>query len=124
MVSDSFHIFHNPRCSKSREGLALLRQHGIEPHIILYLKNPPSSSQLKKLLVLLEMTPRSLMRKREKLYREMQLDAPSLSDDELIDAMSANPKLIERPIITCGNSAILGRPPDNIALWLKDIKKS
>jgi len=107
-------IYHNPRCSKSRQTLALLNEHGIEPTIIEYLKTPPDYATLDKLLLLLGLEPRQLMRTGEVEYQELKLAADSLSRKELINAMVAHPKLIERPIVVSGKRAALGRPPTKI----------
>lgn len=107
-------IYHNPRCSKSRETLALLREQGVEPESIEYLKTPPSISELKKILSLLGLKPRELMRKKETEYKILKLDDKSLSDDQLIKAMHENPRLIERPIVLANGKAALGRPPENV----------
>tara|TARA_Y100000588_G_scaffold114087_1_gene125217 strand:- start:90 stop:437 length:348 start_codon:yes stop_codon:yes gene_type:complete len=107
-------IFHNPRCSKSRQTLALLENHGIKPTIIEYLKTPIAKDKLLEILSLLRMTPRDLMRKKEAVYAEKGLDNLSLSDAELIDIMVKNPILIERPIVLANRKAALGRPPDQV----------
>ncbi|RME34661.1 MAG: arsenate reductase (glutaredoxin) [Gammaproteobacteria bacterium] len=108
-------IYHNPRCSKSRQTLALLRERGIEPVIIEYLKTPPDAKALKHLLDLLGMKPRELMRKKEAPYRELNLADESLSEDALIEAMVENPILIERPIVVVDDRrAALGRPPEQV----------
>ncbi len=107
-------IYHNPRCSKSRQTLALLRERGIEPRVIEYLKTPPDAGELKRLLGLLELEPRQLMRRKEGVYRELGLDDPTLGEDELIRAMVENPVLIERPIVVADGRAALGRPPENV----------
>lgn len=106
-------IYHNPRCSKSRQTLELLRQQGIEPDIVEYLKAPPDESTLTRLLDMLGLEPRDLMRKKEAAYRELGLDDPDLSRDALIAAMVAHPRLIERPIVVKGKRAALGRPPED-----------
>ena len=107
-------IYHNPRCSKSRQTLALLEERGISPNIVLYLDTPPSSAALKKLLKQLGMSARELLRKGEEAYKTQHLKDPSLSDDALIAAMIECPKLIERPIVIANNKAALGRPPENV----------
>ena len=107
-------IYHNPRCSKSRQTLALLREHVKEPEIIQYLENPPTAKQLTKILRLLNLPPRGLMRQKVPEYKSLGLDDPNLVDSVLIAAMSANPKIIERPIVVNNNKAILGRPPENV----------
>lgn len=107
-------IYHNPRCSKSRETLKLLQDKGIEPEIILYLETPPDAKTLKDLLKKLGLKPRELMRTKEAEYKEQGLNDPELSDDALIEAMIATPKLIERPIVVNGKKAALGRPPEQV----------
>jgi len=104
-------IYHNPYCSKSRETLQLLQEQGIEPEVVEYLKEPPSKSQLKQLLKLLGLQPRELMRQKEPEYEALGLDDPALSREQLVEAMVAYPKLIERPIVVSGSSAVIGRPP-------------
>jgi arsenate reductase len=107
-------IYHNPRCSKSRQTLALLEERGIDPEIILYLETPPSAETLSGILQKLGITPRQLLRKGEGAYKENNLSYTSLSDKQLIDAMVAHPKLIERPIVINGSKAALGRPPEQV----------
>jgi arsenate reductase len=107
-------IFHNPRCSKSRATLALLQEKGHEPEIRLYLENPPSADELKSILDLLGRRPRELMRKGEAEYREQNLANPELAHDQLISAMVASPKLIERPIVLANGKAAIGRPPESV----------
>lgn len=107
-------IYHNPRCSKSRQTLELLRSKGIEPTIVEYLKSPPSAKQLDAILKLLDREPRDLMRKKEAEYREHDLADPKLGRDDLISAMVQYPRLIERPIVVAGDRAAVGRPPENV----------
>lgn len=107
-------LYHNPRCSKSRDALALLREHGQEPEIILYLETPPNAKTLKGLLDKLGISARELLRKSEDAYKELGLADHTLSDAALINAMVENPKLIERPIAINGDKAIIGRPPENV----------
>ena len=108
-------IYHNPRCSKSRETLALIKEQGIEPTIIQYLETPPDAATLKTLLKELGFTSaRQLMRHKEDLYKELNLADESLTEDQLIDAMINNPKLIERPIVVKGKKARIGRPPEQV----------
>lgn len=107
-------IYHNPRCSKSRQTLALLEEKGITPEIKEYLKEVPSAEELKNILKMLNINPRDLMRKSENEYKENNLDNMSLSNDELIKAMVRFPKLIERPIVINGNKASIGRPPESV----------
>ncbi len=107
-------IYHNPRCSKSRQTLALLQQRGIEPEIVEYLKTPPSRARLKALLGMLGLEPRELMRRKEAPYQELGLEDGSLDNEALIAAMVENPILIERPIVVRGERAVIGRPPEAV----------
>ena len=107
-------IYHNPKCSKSRQTLELLKENGITPNIIEYLKTPPTAETLKTILGQLGMAPRDLMRKKEDAYSELKLENPSLSNDDLIDAMAKHPILIERPIVLANGKATLGRPPEQV----------
>ena len=107
-------IYHNPRCSKSRQTLQLLQDHGVEPEVIEYLKTPPDKNTLKKILEHLQLSPRDLMRRKEPEYKENHLDDPSLSDDQLIDAMLKYPKLIERPVVVTDKGVTIGRPPEKV----------
>ncbi|MDY6979740.1 MAG: arsenate reductase (glutaredoxin) [Pseudomonadota bacterium] len=107
-------IYHNPRCSKSRQTLELLKDQGHEPQVIEYLKTPPDRATLERILDLLGLEPRDLMRKNEAEYRENNLDDQSLDRNALIDAMLAHPKLIERPIVITGDKAAIGRPPEQV----------
>ncbi|MBR9908884.1 MAG: arsenate reductase (glutaredoxin) [Gammaproteobacteria bacterium] len=107
-------IYHNPRCSKSRQTLNLLQENGIEPNIVLYLETPPDTKTLQDLLAKLGISARQLLRKGEQAYKDNELGNAELSEAQLIAAMVANPKLIERPIVVKGNKAVLGRPPENV----------
>ena len=107
-------IYHNPRCSKSRETLQLLHDRGIEPQVVEYLRTPPDKAELKRILKLLDISPRDLMRTKEAEYKDSGADDPELSDEELLDIMLAHPKLIERPIVVTGNRAAIGRPPQRV----------
>lgn len=107
-------IYHNPRCSKSRQTLELLRTREIEPNIVEYLRNPPDSATLARILTALGKKPRELMRRKEACYAELGLDDPALSDDQLIEAMVTNPILIERPIVLASGRAAIGRPPESV----------
>jgi arsenate reductase (glutaredoxin) len=107
-------IYHNPRCSKSRQTLQLLEKQGVEVLVIEYLNTPPTATELKHILTLLGMKAQELMRKNESVYRESALDDESLSEDELLAAMIENPILIERPIVLANNKACIGRPPENV----------
>ena len=105
-------IYHNPRCSKSRQTLALLQENGVEPEVVLYLDNVPTIDELRALLAKLGISPMQLVRKGESTWKE-NFKGKELMDDEIIAAMIANPKLIERPIVVKDNKAVLGRPPEN-----------
>ncbi len=105
-------IWHNPRCSKSRQTLALLRGRGSEPGIVEYLKTPPPADEIEAVLVKLDMEPRDLMRRKEAAYREAGLDDPALGRRALVEAMAAYPVLIERPVVLANGKAALGRPPE------------
>jgi arsenate reductase (glutaredoxin) len=107
-------LYHNPKCSKSRQTLELLKENGVTPTVIEYLKIPPTADTLKTILSQLGMAPRDLMRKKEDIYSELKLDDPSLSVDTLIDAMVKHPILIERPIVLANGKAALGRPPEQV----------
>ena len=119
-------IYHNPRCSKSRQTLALLQEQGIDPNeldfnaasldttVVEYLASPPSPAQLDDILNKLGLEPRALMRTKEAAYAQAGLDNASLDRQALIAAMVEHPILIERPIVICGDKAALGRPPENV----------
>lgn len=106
-------LYHNPRCSKSRAALALLQERGVEPELVLYLQTPPTAAELKALLGKLGLTAAELVRSKETAYRERGLGKSS-SEAELLAAMADEPKLIERPILVCGERAVIGRPPENV----------
>lgn len=107
-------IYHNPRCSKSRQTLALLEENGVTPTIVKYLETPPSADELKLVLSQLNISARDLLRKKEAEYKEAGLDDASLSDDQVIAKMIEFPKLIERPIVIKGEQARIGRPPESV----------
>jgi len=107
-------IYHNPRCSTSRKTLTLLRDRGIEPQVIEYLKDPHNAATLRKLIKMLGIAPIDLIRKKEPLYKELGLADKQHDDDALIKAMLEYPALIERPIVVHGNQARLGRPPEDV----------
>lgn len=110
-------IYHNPRCSKSRQTLALLQQHNLEPDIIEYLKTPPTETEIKQLLTWLNCTASNLVRKKEPIFKALQLE--NADEAHLIKAMSTHPVLIERPIVVKNQRAVLGRPPENILELIK-----
>ena len=111
-------IYHNPRCSKSRQTLALLTERGITPEVIRYLDNPPNAATLAQLTAMLGNGIRAVLRTNEVPYRELNLGDSSLSERALIDAVVAHPILLERPIVVHGNRAVLCRPPENVVALL------
>ena len=110
----SITIYHNPKCSKSRQTLKLLEEQATGIDVIEYLKNPPTVKKLKEILSLLKISPRELMRKKETEYKELILSNSRLSDKDLIESMIKHPILIERPIVLANGKAALGRPPENV----------
>ena len=118
-------ILHNPRCSKSRQTLAILSENGIDVDIIEYLKDTLSEKTLRQIINILGIKPRELLRKGEVVYKENNLRREDLTDDDLIQFMLDNPILIERPIVYDDKRAVIGRPPDNVLKlikWLRKIK--
>lgn len=111
-------IYHNPRCSKSRQTLALIEEKGITPEIVLYLENPLDEATIAELLGKLGMSARDVIRKGEDAYKDNNLGDSSLNDTDLIKAMVTYPKLLERPIVVNGDKAIMGRPPENVLTLL------
>ena len=107
-------IYHNPRCSKSRQTLALLEQQGVKPEIVEYLKTPPTADELDTILGQLGINARELLRKTEAIYKELNLADKTLTDQQLIQAMCEHPKLIERPIVIHNGKAKIGRPPEAV----------
>jgi arsenate reductase len=110
----SVRIYHNPRCSKSRQALQLLQAHDVNPQIVEYLKTPPDAATLSGLIDMLGMQPRDLMRRKEPEYKQSGADDPDLSRDQLIALMVHHPRLIERPIVVNDGRAALGRPPERV----------
>ncbi|MEP4484072.1 MAG: arsenate reductase (glutaredoxin) [Halioglobus sp.] len=108
-----FTIYHNPRCSKSRNTLSLLREKGVEPEIVLYLEAPLTAPEIKGLIAKLHIDASELVRRGEAEYQEAGLGKES-SEEDYIAAMAAHPRLIERPVVVCGAKAVLGRPPENV----------
>lgn len=106
-------IYHNPRCSKSRQTLSIIQEKGEEVEIVEYLKDPPSNNELREVLNKLGMKPEQIIRKGEAIYKENYRGNP-YSDEEWIGIMTSNPILIERPIVVKGNKAVMGRPPENV----------
>jgi arsenate reductase len=113
-VTKELQLYHNPRCSKSRQALALLEERGYTPEIIEYLKTPPDLDTLKQLLASLQLKPRDILRKKEKEYSDLGLDDETLSDDQILQAIIKAPKLLERPILVRGDRAAIGRPTENL----------
>ncbi|HFK5735148.1 TPA: arsenate reductase (glutaredoxin) [Enterobacter sichuanensis] len=114
-MTDAVKIYHNPRCSKSRDTLSLLKSNGVEPEVVLYLDTPPDAQTLRQLLHMLGMgSARELMRKKEDLYKSLNLDDSRLTEAELVQAMVENPKLIERPIVVANGQVRIGRPPEDV----------
>ncbi|WP_342324059.1 arsenate reductase (glutaredoxin) [Kosakonia sp. BYX6] len=114
-MSDAVKIYHNPRCSKSRDTLSLLKANGIEPEIVLYLETPPNAATVRELLSMLGMSSaRELMRTKEDLYKSLNLGDSKLSEAELVQALVDNPKLLERPIVVANGQARIGRPPEQV----------
>ena len=111
MGTDKLVIYHNPRCSKSRETLQLITDRQIEPEIIDYLEEPPTAEDLQRIIALLGLGARDLLRTTEPVYRDAELDDDSLTDDEIIEAICEYPELLQRPIVIAGDRAVIGRPP-------------
>ncbi len=107
-------IYHNPRCSKSRQTLELLQQNGVDAEVVEYLKTPPDAEQLEQILGLLGLEPRELIRSNEAEYREQGMDNPDLSREQLIALMAQYPKVIQRPIVIKDGKAAIGRPPETV----------
>ncbi len=115
MSSTSIVIYHNPRCSKSRATLELLQERGIEPEIVEYMKEPPNKETLAHLVELLGVSPRELLRTNEQVYKDAGLDEEDLSDEDILDALSQCPTILQRPIVVVDDEkAAIGRPPENV----------
>jgi len=109
-----FIIYHNPRCSKSRQTLEILNKQNVDTEIVLYLETPPSADEVTSILQKLGLSSRDIIRKGEEEYKLLNIKDQSLTENELISFMSENPKLIERPIVVKDDKAIIGRPPENV----------
>jgi arsenate reductase (glutaredoxin) len=107
-------IWHNPRCTKSRQALELLKKKKLDPEVVLYLEDPPSAARIDEVLGMLGLEPRELMRKKEAEYQELGLDDPKLARKALVAAMVKRPILIERPVVIAGRRAVIGRPTERI----------
>ena len=114
MTETEFIIYHNPRCSKSRQALALLEEKGISPTIVQYLDDPLDAQQIRQLLDKLGLPPRQLLRSKEDLAGNLGLTRAAVDDETIIDAMAAHPVLIERPVVVRGQRAVIGRPSENV----------
>ena len=116
----SWQIYHNPRCSKSRQTLALLQENGVEPEIREYLKKAPTVAELKTLITMLNAEASDVVRSGEAVYKELGFKDKPPSSADLIEAIAANPILLERPIVVHGNQAVIGRPPENVLALIND----
>lgn len=113
-MKDTVTLYHNPRCSKSREALALLEKRGVAPEVIRYLDTPLSAKDIKTLLKQLNVSPRELLRTNEDAYKALNLSDPATTDGAIIKALTENPKLLQRPIAVKGDRAVIGRPPETV----------
>jgi len=114
MSDDKLTIYHNPKCSKSREALQILQDNNRQPEIIEYLQEPPNKQELTKIIELLGISPRHLLRTTELEYKVNGLDDESISDEEIIEVICENPSLLQRPVVVQGSKAIIGRPPTKV----------
>lgn len=114
MSNDKIVIYHNPRCSKSRETLQLIEDNNGNPEIIDYLEDPPTPEELKRIIGMLGVEARDLLRTTEPVYRDADLDDDSLDDDEIIEAICEYPALLQRPIVISGKRAVIARPPSRV----------
>ncbi len=114
MSNDKLVIYHNPRCSKSRETLQILEDNNCQARVVEYLEEPPSPQELKNILGMLGISARDLLRTTEPVYKDAELDDDSLSEDEIIEAICEYPALLQRPIVVSGDRAVIGRPPDKV----------
>jgi arsenate reductase len=111
-MAEKITIYHNPKCSKSRQTLALIEEAGVTPEVVLYLENPPSQKRLKEIVAQLGVAPAAIIRTKE--AKEEGVAYRNLSDAALIKAMAEHPRIIERPIVVKGQKAVMGRPPENV----------
>lgn len=107
-------LYHNPSCSKSRAALQLLRDRGVEPTLVPYLETPPTVEALRELIGMLGVAPRQLLRTGEAEFAELDLGSEATTDEDMLEAMAAHPRLIERPIFVRGGRAVIGRPPERV----------
>jgi arsenate reductase (glutaredoxin) len=113
-------IYHNPRCSKSRATLELLVARGFAPRVIEYLEHPPSAAEVERLLAMLGLKPRGIMRREEDEFTQLGLADPGLTHAQLVAAITAHPRLLQRPIVVAGSKAAIGRPPEAVLAILPD----
>lgn len=111
MSNETLTIYHNPNCSKSRETLDILDQHNVRPKVIQYLDTPPTQSDINKIVKMLGVAPAELLRTTEPAYIDADYNVDTMSDIEIIEAIVQHPSLLQRPIIICGDKAVIGRPP-------------
>ncbi len=123
MSNQTLTIYHNPRCSKSREALKIFRAKGIEPKIIEYLRNPPDKSTLKRLTKMLGIDAEMLVRKNEPSFKVMHLSEAELSTEQWLELLHQNPVLLQRPIIIANNKAIIGRPSEKVSEFLENLSR-
>lgn len=114
MADNNIIIYHNPRCSKSRQTLQLLQDKGLNPTVIEYLKTPPSEKDIIDIVNKMGVTPLEIIRTKEEAFKELGLNDNAVTDDALIRAMADTPQLIERPIVVKGEKAAIGRPPEKV----------
>lgn len=107
-------VYHNPRCSKCRESVALLASHGVQPTLVHYLETPPDLATLRSLLQQLQLPARALLRETEAEFQQLGLDNPALSEEQILTALTTEPRLLQRPIISNGRAAVIGRPAENL----------
>ena len=113
MGTSKVRMYHNPKCSKSRETLTLLREHGVEPEIVEYLKQPPTAAEVVELIGKLKLDPHALLRTKEEPYKRLKL-SPKSTEAQVAKAIASEPVLLERPIVVVGKRAAIGRPPENV----------
>jgi len=107
-------IYHNPKCSKSRETLSILAENNKTPEIVEYLKQPPSNQALSDIVKKLNISPKELVRTADQAFKDTGLEIDSMSDSEVIEAICKHPEILQRPIVVCGDKAVIGRPPGNV----------
>lgn len=113
-------IYHNPKCSKSRETLRLLTDAGVSPTVVKYLETPPTVAELDRVLTLLNLEPIDIIRRKEQVYQDLAIDPQQMDRQALLQVLVDNPILIERPIVVKGDRAVIGRPPEKVRTFLPD----